>query len=231
LKDLRFYVHDVYLIGSNGTKTAFNITSDGAWQLAAGSNSYGSYPGVALLDFEDGTNGCSGGTSATNKSIRGTSATGSYVGVEFKIGVPFYLNHLDVSTGSAPMNISAMYWAWNSGYKFVKFEYANNSGTTNYFHLGSSTCSGNSSGPVNQCSLPNRTTISLSKSNFDATKDTITLDFSSLYSGADGTGTSLQICMPGNTTTACQPLLKNIGLDPTTGATSSSILQSAFSLK
>ncbi|MCE9500657.1 MAG: metallo-mystery pair system four-Cys motif protein [Leptospira sp.] len=229
LKDLRFYVHDVKLITSSGSKADFTLTNDNKWQLASGSNAYGSYPGVALLDFEDGTNGCSGGTTDTNKSIKGTSVVGNYVGVEFKIGVPFYLNHMDSTTASAPLNSAAMYWAWNSGYKFTKIEFTATS--NNFFHLGSQSCTGNSTGPVNQCGIPNRPTISLTKSSgsFNATKDVVTLDLNALYNGADATGTGINTCMAGNTNAACQPIITNIGITPSTGA--SAATQSAFSIK
>lgn len=228
LKDLRFYVHDVKLITTDGTKVDFLITTDGKWQLAAGSNSFGSYPGVALLDFEDATNGCSGGTTDMNKSITGTSTAGNYVGVEFKVGVPFYLNHLAVATATAPLNSTAMYWAWNSGYKFAKIEFTATS--TNQFHLGSGTCSGNTAGPVNQCGLPNRPTISLTKtSTFNAAKDVVTLDLNALFTGSDASSTGINVCMSGNATTACQPIITNIGVTPSTGAAATT--QSAFSIK
>ncbi|MBP9885101.1 MAG: metallo-mystery pair system four-Cys motif protein [Leptospiraceae bacterium] len=227
LNDLRFYVHDVKLISTDGTKSDFLITTDGKWQLGAGSNSFGSYSGVALLDFEDATNGCSGGTTETNKSIIGTSAVGNYVGVEFKIGVPFYLNHLSTSTATSPLNNIAMYWAWNSGYKFAKIEFTATS--KNQFHLGSGSCSGNTTGPINECGLPNRPTISLTKATgFNATRDVITLDLNALFSGSDASSTGINICMTGNATTACQPIISNIGIVPSTGATTT---QSAFSIR
>lgn len=228
LNDLRFYVHDVKLISADGTKADFLITTDGKWQLAAGSNSFGAYPGVALLDFEDATNGCVGGTTETNKSITGTSAAGNYVGIEFKVGVPFYLNHLNVSTAVAPLNNTAMYWAWNSGYKFAKIEFTATS--KNQFHLGSGTCSGNTTGPVNQCGLPNRPTISLTKTSaFNASRDVVTLDLNTLFTGSDASSTGINICMAGNATTACQPIITNIGVTPSTGAAATT--QTAFSIK
>jgi uncharacterized repeat protein (TIGR04052 family) len=229
LKDARFYVHDVNLLSADGSKTPFNITTDNQWQIAAGSNSFGSYPGVALLDFEDGTSNCAGGTTETNKSIRGTSVAGNYTGVEFKVGVPFYLNHLQSATASAPLNITAMYWAWNSGYKFAKIEFTASS--ANLFHLGSGTCTGNGAGPVNECGLPNRPTVSVSKTsgNFDASTDRIVLDINALYSGADASGTAINTCMAGNATAACQPIIRNIGVNPADGRTLTT--QSAFSIK
>ena len=209
LNDLRFYVHDVKLISTDGTKVDFTITTDNKWQLAAGTNTSGAYAGVALLDFEDKTNGCATtGTTDMNKSITGTSPVGNYIGIEFKVGVPFYLNHMNVSTATSPLNIT--------------------------FHLGSHTCTGNTSGPVNQCSQPNVPTISLTKATgFDATKDVVTLDLNALYTGADASSTGINSCMAGNATsspkTACEPMIKNIGLNFTTGATATT--QTAFSLK
>ena len=125
-----------------------------------------------------------------------------------------------------------MYWAWASGYKFVKIEYTASS--KNSFHLGSHTCTGNTAGPVNPCSKPNVPTITLTKATgFDSTKDVVTLDINALYTGADASSTGINTCMAGNATsspkTACEPMIKNIGLNFTTGATATT--QTAFSLK
>lgn len=227
LKDLRFYVHDIKLIRRDGSKVDFTINQEATWQIASGSNSFGSYSGVALLDFEDATNSCVGGTTDMNKSVRGSAPIGEYTGVEFKLGVPFFLNHMTNTTASAPLNSSAMYWAWNSGYKFSKIEFIASS--TNQFHLGSQLCSGNTQGPVNTCGRPNLPTISISGSTIiDLSSQSITLDIAKLYNGSDASGTGINTCMAGNGTAACQPIITNLGLD-TNGQ--STLTQTTFSLK
>lgn len=213
LKDLRFYVHEIKLIQRDGSKVDFSINQEDTWQIASGSNSFGSYPGVALLDFEDATNNCSGGTTEMNKSVRGSAPIGDYTGIEFKIGVPFYLNHMNSTTATAPLNSSAMYWAWNSGYKFAKIEFTASS--TNNFHLGSQSCTGNATGPVNTCGKPNIPTIEITGStSINTTTQAVTLDINKLYNGADASGTAINVCMgAGNGTAACQFMYTNLGLN------------------
>jgi hypothetical protein len=71
LKDARFYVHDIKLISADGSKSNFTINNESKWQIGSGTNSFGAYTGVALLDFEDKTNNCTVGTTDTNKTVRG----------------------------------------------------------------------------------------------------------------------------------------------------------------
>ncbi|PJN92728.1 metallo-mystery pair system four-Cys motif protein, partial [Amaricoccus sp. HAR-UPW-R2A-40] len=46
------------------------------------------------------------------------------VGLAFEIGVPFDLNHGDPTLAPAPLDLTAMFWTWRGGYKFLKFEVA-----------------------------------------------------------------------------------------------------------
>ncbi len=239
LVDLRFYVHDVKLFTSSGTKVDFDLSTDNQWQLAKGSNNFGAYPSLALLDFENATADCAGGTTEMNKSIRGNTLSGTFTGIEFKVGVPFFLNHLQATTATAPLNVTAMYWAWNSGYKFAKVEYSSNdtNSSANRFHLGSGTCSGNSAGPVNACGQPNLPTISITKTsgNFNPSTDKIVLDLGTMFNGADGktltTGsdTAIRTCMAGNTNANCQPIISNIGVNVSDGQ--SKTAQTSFSIR
>ncbi len=41
-------------------------------------------------------------------------------GLEFKIGVPETLNHIDPLTAVSPLNYTDMHWHWASGYKFFR---------------------------------------------------------------------------------------------------------------
>ena len=55
-------------------------------------------------------------------AFKGDAPVGQYRGVRFDIGVPRDLNHLDASTQSAPLGLdSGMFWAWNPGYIFSRF--------------------------------------------------------------------------------------------------------------
>lgn len=74
-------------------------------------------PGVVLAEFTNGS---------PTQNVRVFSADapeGSYRGLRFDVGVPRDLNHLDASTQQAPLGVdSGMYWAWNPGYIFSRFE-------------------------------------------------------------------------------------------------------------
>ncbi|HEY3499144.1 MAG TPA: MbnP family copper-binding protein, partial [Polyangiaceae bacterium] len=85
--DFKFYVHDVRLLDESGTPVAAALEQDGLWQ----------YENVALLDFEDDTGLCANGTAATNSLIRGRVPAGKYRGIAFRLGVPFELNHADLT--------------------------------------------------------------------------------------------------------------------------------------
>jgi len=114
LKDLRFYVSNVALIDASG-KYSPVILDENANQAK----------NVALLDFEDGQNACSKGTTGTYTAITGKVAPGTYTGVVFTVGVPPKLNHTDAAatTTPAPLQNSAMAWMWQSGRKFTKIEF------------------------------------------------------------------------------------------------------------
>ena len=110
--DFRFYVHDVRLVDSSGREVPVRLDSDDLWQ----SN------GVALLDFEDGSGPCSNGNAELRDVVVGSAPVGSYSGVRFKVGVPFDLNHRDLTQQPSPLSLSRMFWAWNSGYKFMRID-------------------------------------------------------------------------------------------------------------
>lgn len=110
--DLRFYVSDVALVDAQGRETPVALEQDGRWQLR----------NVALLDFEDGTGPCAGGTPDRRDRVIGTVPAGTYTGMRFTLGVPFELNHDDPTTAPSPMNLTAMFWSWQGGYKFLKLD-------------------------------------------------------------------------------------------------------------
>ncbi|HEX6276906.1 MAG TPA: MbnP family copper-binding protein [Polyangiaceae bacterium] len=149
--DFKFYVHDVRLIDAAGMEVPATLAQDNTWQ----------YQNVALLDFEDDTNACANGTAAMNTKIVGTVPTGTYRGIVFKLGVPFALNHTDVTTAPAPLNLSSMFWSWNSGHLFLSLMTSAETGATtsfeNVLHVGSTGCVGDAqAGGITGCAKPNR---------------------------------------------------------------------------
>ncbi|MEO1211393.1 MAG: MbnP family copper-binding protein [Cyanobacteria bacterium J06638_20] len=113
--DFRLYVSDVQLINEAGDRVPVLLQQDGVWQ----------YENVALLDFEDRSGTCTNGTSETRTEVVGTVPTGTYTGVEFTLGVPFELNHNDATLAPSPLNLTAMWWNWQGGYKFVRIDLEN----------------------------------------------------------------------------------------------------------
>jgi uncharacterized repeat protein (TIGR04052 family) len=110
--DLRFYVTDVALVDAQGRETPVTLEQDGRWQSR----------NVAMLDFEDGSGPCAGGTPDRRDRVVGTVPPGTYTGVRFTLGVPFDLNHGDPTTAPSPLNLTAMFWSWQGGYKFLKLD-------------------------------------------------------------------------------------------------------------
>jgi hypothetical protein len=110
--DFRFYVHDVHLLRADGTAVPVRL-AETPWQR----------DGVALLDFENGQGPCAqGGNAPTNEALRGTVAPGSYTGIRFTLGVPERHNHQDATVAPSPFNLTAMFWNWQNGYKFLKVD-------------------------------------------------------------------------------------------------------------
>lgn len=202
--DFRLYVHDVALLDSSGAAVPLSLTQDGMWQ----------YESVALLDFEDKTGTCSNGTSEVNAMVSGAVPEGDYSGLQFTLGVPFALNHGDVSTAPSPLNLSTMFWNWESGYKFVRIDAITTGQPSGVvFHLGSTGCASDSDGNVTGCSEENLATITLS--GFDWQADTVAVDIAGLYAGVDldtNTG-GMAFCMAGQDDPDCGPIFANLGLD------------------
>lgn len=168
--DLRVFVSEIQAIRSDGQQVALRLVQDQTWQVEQ----------VALLDFENGQGPCSNGTSAVNTTVRGDLPAGEYRGLRFTIGIPFGLNHADPTIAPAPLNTTAMFWNWQGGYKFIRFD------TPGFpLHLGSTQCAAESrtSKPSGPCAQPNRIEVSLDA--FDLKNDILVLDFGTILRGTD----------------------------------------------
>ncbi len=204
-QDLRFYVHSVNLVNSEGQSVPMSIEDDGIWQR----------DGLALIDFENGTGGCSAeGTAETNTTLRGTAPEGNYVGVNFVVGVPFEMNHIDAQTAKAPQNITAMWWNWNAGYKFLKFDVSSTGLASGWrVHIGSTGCTGNEAGSVNQCTKTNSMNVNLTSFNPDS--QTIALELAGLLDSSNvdfNTAQTAPGCMSGPTDPECPSIFSKLGL-------------------
>ncbi len=133
ITDFRFYVHDVRLMRADGEAVALELEQDGLWQ----------YENLALLDFENDSGACSNGTSQTRTVVRGAVPVGAYVGLSFRLGVPAELNHLNAAKAPSPLNLSALFWAWTSGYKYLRVDsIATGAAGPFNLHLGAGECTG-----------------------------------------------------------------------------------------
>jgi uncharacterized repeat protein (TIGR04052 family) len=214
--DFRFYVSSVSLINAKGESIPVKLAQDGVWQLED----------IALLDFENGKGPCRNGTAATNTTIRGNVPAGDYRGVKFAIGVPFNRNHGDPTVAPAPLNSTALFWTWQGGYKFIKFDTAssgrnatnapadpNGGGNASGFsvHLGSTVCAAPSkTSAPSVCQNPNHIVVYFEK--FDPAKGVIVADMGAVLARANvdvnAAGTS-----PG-----CMSFLKDADCPPVMGA-------------
>jgi uncharacterized repeat protein (TIGR04052 family) len=90
----------------------------------------------------------------------------AFTKIKFRLGVPQSLNHLNVNTAPAPLNVSALYWTWTSGYKFARLDFLTSGGaydsTAFNVHLGSTGCTGTNPASSNaDCNSANRPAITL----------------------------------------------------------------------
>lgn len=200
-KDFRFYVHDVKLLTASGTEVPVTLAEEMTWQR----------DGVALLDFEDRAGDCAEGNPPTNTSVRGSAPAGTYTGLRFTLGVPFRMNHQNQATAASPMNLSAMFWSWQSGYKFLKIDGATRGVTGFNIHLGSTGCDGNAMGSVTMCSAPNRATVTLM--GFNPASSTVVADLARLIANTNvDMSTGAPGCMSSPTDPECTGIFANLGL-------------------
>lgn len=205
-EDFRLYVHDVRLVDAAGAEVPVRLDEDQKWQAS----------GVALLDFEDKTGLCAG-TAATNTEVRGSVAAAPqarvYTGLRFRVGVPFAANHGDAATAPSPLNLTTMFWTWQSGYKFARIEGHSTAGAGFIVHLGSTGCTKDAGGQITGCQSPNRPEVALD--GFDPTSTgagarVIAVDLAGLFGGTD-LGKDVE-CMSGPGAADCVPLFARLGL-------------------
>jgi uncharacterized repeat protein (TIGR04052 family) len=180
--DYRLFVSNAALLRADGTAQPIALEQDGKWQLDT----------LALLDFEDGTGGCSTGTAETNTSLRGTVPEGDYVGLSFDLAVPFAQNHNDPTLAAAPLNTTAMFWNWQGGYRFVRIDMVPvdkaAGGPKGWFlHLGSTQCpaASKTESPTADCMNPNH--LSVSFAGFDPAQNVVVIDPAAVVAEADMT--------------------------------------------
>ena len=209
LADARLYLSAIQLRNTDGDWVDVDL-DDSDWQGN----------GVALLDFEDGTAGCAdSGTSETNAEITGTHPHGTYDALRFDVGIPFELNHLDSATADPPLNAPGMFWAWQSGYKYLRVDWIVDGGDIPRWnvHIGAGGCesAAPTDAPTEECDRPNISTVTLE--GFDVPSSTVVIDLGALVAEADvalDTVDSPPGCMSSPVEPdECDPVFESLGLD------------------
>lgn len=207
LTDARFYVHGVELLDDSGKRYPVSL-DDTAFQGR----------GVALLDFEDGCG--DDGTPETNSLVSGRAEPGEYTGVRFTLGVPARENFKNLTAQPAPLNVTGMFWVWQSGYKYLKVDgfAPNHDGSIlpYFLHLGASGCPGTNPNapPTGDCASPNRVTYELS--GFAPETSVVVADVAQLFAENDlavNTADTAPGCMSEPDDPECSPLYARLGLD------------------
>jgi uncharacterized repeat protein (TIGR04052 family) len=218
--DYRFYVHDVALLRADGTAVPL-VMRESPWQR----------DGVTLLDFENGQGPCAqGGNAPMNESVRGTVPAGAYAGIRFTLGVPERHNHQDATVAPSPFNLTAMFWNWQNGYKFLKVDlqvggmmpaapsapaHGGAAGEGGFaLHLGSTQCAASApTQPGRDCRNPNRPVITLT--GFDPLSAPVIADFAPVIAQVDiarNTQGTPPGCMSFLNDPECRTVLPALGL-------------------
>lgn len=214
--DLRFYVSNVALVNGAGEAIPVTLVQDGMWQSGV----------TALLDFEDGAAGCAdAGNAEMNTTISATVAAGDYTGIQFDLGIPTPDNHQDVTLAPSPLNLPAMWWNWQGGYKFVRIDMkvagqeSTPTGGAWFIHLGSTGCisANEATAPTTACMRPNLATIRLD--NFDPAQNMVVADMAALLAQVNLAESAPMPpgCMADVDDPDCIALFPAFGLDIATG--------------
>ena len=189
---LRLFVSDLALVDADGDAVAL-VLDESPWQDAT----------TALVAL---------GGQRENPVVAGRVPNGHYEAIEFLLGIPFDRNHGNPLLAQSPLNVPSMFWTWQSGYKFVRLDIANEWS----FHLGSTGCLSASAvrPPGTPCRQPNLARIRLPSESPGT--GTIVIDLDALLAHVE---TPLEgNCMEAYAASAaCRGLMANLGMDPDTG--------------
>jgi uncharacterized repeat protein (TIGR04052 family) len=201
VRDLRFYVHNVELIGTDGAAIPFELFTRLPWQE----------PRVALIDLVGASD------ADRNLALHGDFAGGqTFSGVRFVVGVPFALNHANPLTAGEPLNRADLFWTWQAGYKFLRVDLAGDQGEWS-FHLGSTGCASASAvrPPESPCAQPNLMHVELS--GIDPLREPIRVHADEIVESmrVQGAATCTGNYMHDS---GCKDIFSKTGLDPSSGA-------------
>ncbi|AZQ83270.1 metallo-mystery pair system four-Cys motif protein [Colwellia sp. Arc7-635] len=131
--------------------------------------------------------------------------------IRFTLGVPFESNHLNPISQQSPLNLSSMFWVWQTGHKFLRLELAGNNKQW-LFHLGSTGCHSASvmRAPKKACRYPNRFDFDIPIANNDDGQLILNVDLAALLQDVSLTTTSN--CQSEADSVNCQQLFSNLSL-------------------
>ncbi len=202
ISDLRFYVSNIRVIDFAGEEFPLILEQDGAWQ----------YQDVVLLDFENNRNACAenSGTRETNDRVYGSTKAKDVRGLVFDLGIPPELNHANSATMPSPLNLTSMWWSWQSGYKLLRLDGATSGLDGWRLHVGSTGCT--DEGSAIDCQYQNRPEIRLdggytpySTVALDVERLLKNVDLSKDEGGAVG-------CMSAEDDPECVPIFESLGV-------------------
>jgi uncharacterized repeat protein (TIGR04052 family) len=229
LQDLRFHIANVSFVKADGTEVPLVLTvaANDNWNAKSGGDT------LTLVDLEDASGTCAGGTAATNSVIVGTVPVGDYVAVKMSMGVPESLNHLDPFAADTPLALTSpsLGWNWTTGRIFSKIEVTDPNRSTAptwpapefTAHLGALSCTGDpAAGQAATCAIPNRMAFTLgdSATPFNPTLHKIVIDVQALLAGNDvttNTAGTASGCMSALDDPECVPMFNALKIAQTTG--------------
>lgn len=134
--------------------------------------------------------------------------------LSFNIGVPIESNHTNPLLEPSPLNDSRMFWSWQMGHKFARFDFTSGDDYWS-FHLGDTGCEADSPmrPPVHPCLHNNRINIDIAEYKMG---ETLVLPLEHLTGPLivnDGQFGATDTCMSEQQTTACQLLFNAMNED------------------
>jgi uncharacterized repeat protein (TIGR04052 family) len=197
---LKFFVHQLVLVQNQHNELVELIPSD--WQTNR----------VALLSLEPGL--CAEveeqADEVKNQALyfKSTSMAKTSSSIRLTIGVPFEENHKNPLIQPSPLNLPIMFWSWQLGHKFLRWDMTRVGSSWSY-HLGSIGCESASSvrAPKSPCIEPNTVSLELNKPNND--NNTIWIHLDRVIEGLDLNDSSSCV-LHGTTESSCATLIQNL---------------------
>lgn len=197
--DLRFFVHDLRLVSSDGEEVPAPLLVDPPWQSVD----------VALVDLAGMGGQCAPSSPERRDLVRiAADPDRDWAGVRFTLGVPPAHNHLHTEDATPPLDEVGLWWGWRYGYKYLAFELAAPDDHRWFFHLGAADCDGNEQTGY-ACARDNLVRVALD--GIDPVGGAVLLDLKLLLDGSDVGGTDG--CQTGPGDADCVPLFARLGLD------------------